>query len=127
MLYLQYPHPVLCQRSITAHSYHLPHHSHSVAYIITDPLVFGDYPSIMRKNAGQRLPTFSDAEQSMLRGSIDYLCINHYTSRYVSAKATKLTRKQLQYVHKQQQTQSKPSWYSDVDVNTNIYDSDGKA
>jgi len=37
----------------------------------------------MKKNIGERLPTFTDEEKTLLKGSIDFLGINHYSSRYV--------------------------------------------
>eukprot|EP00823_Brevimastigomonas_motovehiculus_P003701 TRINITY_DN2291_c0_g1_i1.p1 TRINITY_DN2291_c0_g1~~TRINITY_DN2291_c0_g1_i1.p1 ORF type:complete len:559 (-),score=81.53 TRINITY_DN2291_c0_g1_i1:385-2004(-) len=49
-----------------------------------DPIVFGDYPAIMKERAGDRLKPFSADEQSLLNGSCEFLGINHYTSRYVS-------------------------------------------
>lgn len=48
-----------------------------------DPIYFGDYPAIMRKKLGDRLPQFSPDEVAVLRGSLDFLGLNHYTTRYV--------------------------------------------
>lgn len=45
-----------------------------------EPLVFGDYPSVMRERLGDRLPYFSAAEQVALRGSTDFLGLNYYSS-----------------------------------------------
>lgn len=47
-----------------------------------DPLMFGDYPSSMRKLVRTRLPTFSTYESSLLKGSLDFVGINHYTTFY---------------------------------------------
>ncbi|KAL5553664.1 hypothetical protein UlMin_041065, partial [Ulmus minor] len=47
-----------------------------------DPLMFGDYPSSMRERVGSGLPTFSRSEASLLKGSLDFMGINHYTSFY---------------------------------------------
>ncbi|EXC22071.1 Beta-glucosidase 40 [Morus notabilis] len=47
-----------------------------------DPLMFGDYPSAMRKLVGNRLPTFSKSESALLKGSFDFVGINHYTTFY---------------------------------------------
>ncbi|MCF7838062.1 MAG: beta-glucosidase [Candidatus Marinimicrobia bacterium] len=52
----------------------------------TDPVVFGDYPTIMRDRLGARLPRFSPAERDLLKGSVDFLGLNHYTTQYVSAE-----------------------------------------
>ncbi|KAK4484881.1 hypothetical protein RD792_007481 [Penstemon davidsonii] len=49
---------------------------------ILDPLIFGEYPQEMRKYHGNELSTFSPEEQVMLRDSIDFIGINHYTTLY---------------------------------------------
>ncbi|KAM7472468.1 hypothetical protein LguiA_010651 [Lonicera macranthoides] len=48
------------------------------------PMTFGDYPQSMRKNAGDRLPKFTEEESKLLKGSLDFLGINYYTSNYAS-------------------------------------------
>jgi beta-glucosidase/6-phospho-beta-glucosidase/beta-galactosidase len=51
---------------------------------LADPLFFGDYPPAMR--ASQRaLPAFKESEKRLLRGSVDFLALNYYTSNFVSA------------------------------------------
>ncbi|XP_044488472.1 beta-glucosidase 40 isoform X2 [Mangifera indica] len=45
-----------------------------------DPVMFGDYPSSMRSRVGSRLPSFSKSEAALLKGSIDFVGINHYTT-----------------------------------------------
>ena len=50
-----------------------------------DPVVYGDYPDSLKARAGADLPAFSAAERAQLRGSVDYLGVNYYTSRYVAA------------------------------------------
>jgi len=47
-----------------------------------DPVFAGDYPESMRKAVGSRLPEFTTEEKAYLKGSVDYIAINHYTSRY---------------------------------------------
>ncbi|KAH9329021.1 hypothetical protein KI387_001129, partial [Taxus chinensis] len=49
-----------------------------------DPLLFGDYPSSMKKIAGSRLPTFTKQQSEILKGSLDLVGVNHYGSYYVS-------------------------------------------
>ncbi|MCO5555301.1 hypothetical protein L7F22_008846 [Adiantum nelumboides] len=49
-----------------------------------DPIFFGDYPASMRETAGERLPTFTPEEQALLKNSLDFVGINHYTTRYVT-------------------------------------------
>ncbi|CAI9300477.1 unnamed protein product [Lactuca saligna] len=48
-----------------------------------NPLVNGDYPDIMKKNAGNRIPTFTKLESERIKGSFDFLGINHYTTLYI--------------------------------------------
>lgn len=47
-----------------------------------DPLMFGDYPSSMRSRVGSRLPNFTQPESALLKGSLDFVGINHYTTYY---------------------------------------------
>jgi len=47
-----------------------------------DPVYFGDYPDIMKHLVGNRLPTFTEGEKLLLRGSHDFFGLNHYTSVY---------------------------------------------
>lgn len=49
-----------------------------------DPIYKGDYPETMRQKCGDRLPTFSEAEKMMVRGSSDFFGLNHYSTDYVS-------------------------------------------
>ncbi|KAM3352173.1 hypothetical protein ACQJBY_023810 [Aegilops geniculata] len=51
---------------------------------ILDPLVFGDYPQVMKKNVGSRLPTFTEVQSELIKGSLDFIGINHYYSLYVN-------------------------------------------
>ena len=50
---------------------------------ILNPLVFGDYPKVMKQNAGSRLPSFNKHQSKQLKGSFDFIGLNHYTSVYV--------------------------------------------
>ncbi|XP_024031929.1 beta-glucosidase 3 isoform X2 [Morus notabilis] len=43
-----------------------------------NPLVFGDYPVLMKKNAGSRLPAFTVQESESIRSSFDFLGLNYY-------------------------------------------------
>uniref|UniRef100_A0A2N9IWR6 Beta-glucosidase n=1 Tax=Fagus sylvatica TaxID=28930 RepID=A0A2N9IWR6_FAGSY len=45
-----------------------------------DPLVFGDYPDVLKKIVGSRLPAFTYAESSQVKGSFDFLGVNHYNT-----------------------------------------------
>ncbi|XVF03227.1 hypothetical protein REPUB_Repub04eG0243300 [Reevesia pubescens] len=53
-----------------------------------DPLIFGDYPSSMRSRVGSRLPNFTESESALLKGSFDFIGINHYTTYYARKNAT---------------------------------------
>lgn len=47
-----------------------------------EPLILGDYPSSMRSRVGNRLPEFSKSEAALLKGSLDFVGINYYTTFY---------------------------------------------
>jgi beta-glucosidase len=48
-----------------------------------DPVYFGDYPQVMKERVGDRLPSFTENEKALLKGSSDFFGLNHYTSSYV--------------------------------------------
>ncbi|KAM0883669.1 hypothetical protein ACQ4PT_031489 [Festuca glaucescens] len=52
--------------------------------VILEPLVFGDYPEVMKKNVGSRLPPFTKNQSELIKGSLDFIGINHYYSLYVN-------------------------------------------
>ncbi|KAH9318530.1 hypothetical protein KI387_020299, partial [Taxus chinensis] len=47
-----------------------------------DPIVFGKYPPEMRRVLGRRLPTFSAELSVKMKGSFDFIGINHYSALY---------------------------------------------
>ncbi|KAL5983745.1 glycosyl hydrolase 1 [Asimina triloba] len=49
-----------------------------------NPLVFGDYPEIMKKNAGSKIPAFTHLQSKQIMGSFDFFGLNHYTTISVS-------------------------------------------
>ncbi|CAK9871950.1 unnamed protein product [Sphagnum jensenii] len=49
-----------------------------------DPIYNGSYPTIMHQHVGDRLPEFSKDEIALLQGSLDFIGLNHYTSRFIS-------------------------------------------
>ncbi|KAL6853788.1 hypothetical protein ACP4OV_019817 [Aristida adscensionis] len=51
---------------------------------ILEPLVFGDYPQVMKKIVGSRLPSFTKEQSEVVRGALDFIGINHYYSLYVN-------------------------------------------
>ena len=48
-----------------------------------DPIVFGRYPKVMEEMTQDRLPKFTPEEQELLKGSYDYLGLNHYYTYYI--------------------------------------------
>lgn len=40
--------------------------------------MYGDYPGIMKQNAGSRLPAFTKAESKMIKGTLDFVGVIHY-------------------------------------------------
>ncbi|XP_031116011.1 beta-glucosidase 18-like isoform X1 [Ipomoea triloba] len=48
-----------------------------------DPLVFGDYPPEMRLYHGSELPSFTSEESALIKDSVDFIGINHYSTLYV--------------------------------------------
>lgn len=51
---------------------------------IFDPIFKGDYPVVMRKLLGERLPTFTTEEIRLLNNSADFIGINHYLIEWVT-------------------------------------------
>lgn len=48
-----------------------------------NPLMNGDYPDVIKKNAGKKIPSFTKTESLWLKGSLDFLGVNHYASGYI--------------------------------------------
>lgn len=49
-----------------------------------DPLYFGKYPDVMRTLVtDNRLPEFTTEEAAIVKGSYDFLGLNHYTSKFI--------------------------------------------
>ena len=49
-----------------------------------DPIYKGDYPACMKERLGNRLPSFTEDEKIMIKGSSDFFGLNHYTTMYAS-------------------------------------------
>ncbi|KAK3031011.1 hypothetical protein RJ639_036861 [Escallonia herrerae] len=49
-----------------------------------DPIYYGDYPVVMRERLGDQLPIFSQKDKVLLRNSVDFIGLNHYTSKFVT-------------------------------------------
>ncbi|KAF7833962.1 beta-glucosidase 24 [Senna tora] len=52
---------------------------------IMEPLVFGDYPKIMRELAKERLPYFTQQEKDLIKGSFDFIGVSYYSATYVKS------------------------------------------
>lgn len=46
------------------------------------PITYGTYPECMQVLAGDRLPKFTKSESELVKGSIDFVAVNYYTSYY---------------------------------------------
>lgn len=55
----------------------------SLMFRYLDPIYFGDYPQTMREKVGDCLPKFSERDKELLKNSVDFIGLNHYTSRFV--------------------------------------------
>lgn len=47
-------------------------------------MIYGDYPEIVKKYAGNKLPSFTTEQSNMLKNSSDFIGVNYYTSRFVT-------------------------------------------
>ncbi|XP_021775385.1 putative beta-glucosidase 5 [Chenopodium quinoa] len=61
-----------------------------------DPLTYGDYPEIVKKNAGNRLPAFTKNQSKLVKGSFDFIGVNFYN--VVSNKHTNLKPEPRDYI-----------------------------
>ncbi|PIN18004.1 Beta-glucosidase, lactase phlorizinhydrolase [Handroanthus impetiginosus] len=50
---------------------------------ILNPLIFGDYPDIMKNRAQRRLPAFTKKESEQIKGSLDFIGLNHYFAVFI--------------------------------------------
>ncbi|KAL6537845.1 Beta-glucosidase 6 [Orobanche minor] len=55
-----------------------------------EPLIIGDYPKSMRARVGSRLPRFSPDQSDQVKGSFDFIGINHYTTWFVNNNNTNI-------------------------------------
>ncbi|KAL8137421.1 hypothetical protein V2J09_003422 [Rumex salicifolius] len=57
-----------------------------------DPLFYGKYPASMQKLVNDRLPKISPEMAKLLKGSLDFVGINHYTTLYARDDKTKFSK-----------------------------------
>jgi beta-glucosidase len=55
-----------------------------------DPFFLGDYPATMRRRVGERLPRFTPQESALVKGALDFVGINHYTTYYTRHNDTNI-------------------------------------
>lgn len=52
-----------------------------------DPVYLtGDYPEVMKRRCGSRLPSFTPEEQELLRHSSDFFGLNHYSTMLIEPR-----------------------------------------
>ncbi|KAF3773559.1 hypothetical protein EJ110_NYTH51597 [Nymphaea thermarum] len=56
-------------------------------FMILHPLIHGDYPESMKKHVGSRLPSLNRTQVDQVKGSIDFIGLNHYSTVYVKDQA----------------------------------------
>ncbi|KAH9317623.1 hypothetical protein KI387_019392, partial [Taxus chinensis] len=47
-----------------------------------NPVINGEYPPVMRKQVGARLPHFTKEQSQQVKGSYDFMAVNYYTTSY---------------------------------------------
>ncbi|KAJ4781405.1 Beta-glucosidase 31 [Rhynchospora pubera] len=62
------------------------------------PIVYGTYPAIMRKIAGSRLPFLSKENFRKVKGSFDFIGVNHYFTASVKSDPSQLKNEVRDYV-----------------------------
>ncbi|XP_074358050.1 beta-glucosidase 22-like isoform X2 [Apium graveolens] len=55
-----------------------------------NPLMNGDSPDVIKKNAGKKIPSFTKTESLWLKGSLDFVGVNHYASGYIKDQTINL-------------------------------------
>ncbi|CAL5210844.1 unnamed protein product [Lathyrus oleraceus] len=63
-----------------------------------NPFFFGEYPAVMKKNVGSRLPIFTNRESNLVKGSIDFLGVNFYYAFHVKNNPGSLQIKNRDYL-----------------------------
>lgn len=71
-----------------------------------DPIFFGDYPTTMRERIGEQLPCFSEQEKEQLRNALDFIGLNHYTSRFIA----QVNKPEAEYFYQIQEMERIVKW-----------------
>ncbi|XP_057422758.1 hydroxyisourate hydrolase-like isoform X2 [Lotus japonicus] len=64
---------------------------------IMEPLMHGDYPISMKRNAGARIPAFTSHESEQVKGSSDFIGVIHYTNVIITDNSEVLNIKLRDY------------------------------
>lgn len=56
---------------------------------LLDPVIHGDYPAKMRELVGNRLPTFTEEQKTLIKGSTDFIGVNYYRSFFAKDEPNK--------------------------------------
>ncbi|XP_060178689.1 beta-glucosidase 11-like isoform X4 [Lycium barbarum] len=62
-----------------------------------NPLMFGDYPDIMKRNVGSRLPKFTGEESMQVKDAVDFIALNHYQTVHVKDSPSSLETKIMDF------------------------------
>lgn len=62
-----------------------------------EPLMYGDYPISMKRNAGARIPAFTSHESEQVKGSSDFIGVIHYTNVNITDNSEVLNIKLRDY------------------------------
>ncbi|XP_048503843.1 putative beta-glucosidase 6 isoform X3 [Beta vulgaris subsp. vulgaris] len=65
---------------------------------IMHPLANGDYPEIMKKNGGTRIPIFTNDESKKVKGSFDFIGVNYYTAMVTKDNSMSLSTHPRDYI-----------------------------
>jgi len=60
-----------------------------------DPIWKGDYPETMRQQCADRLPSFTEEEKQLIKGTSDFFGLNHYSTAYASQPIGKAETKSM--------------------------------
>ncbi|MED6222782.1 glycosyl hydrolase 1 [Stylosanthes scabra] len=69
----------------------------SVGWIM-EPLVHGDYPISMRETVGERIPSFTNRESKLVKGSCDFIGLIHYSNVNVTDNSEALKNNLRNYI-----------------------------
>lgn len=75
----------------------------------SDPPITGDYPAVLRQRLGSLLPEFTTEDQRALKGSLDFLGLNYYTSA-VARHAAGVTEMEYEWIPQPQRVHTEMHW-----------------